>query len=112
MANQILMADSKSLEELERLETDPHESDSKLRLALSRLALDVNKRLQEGSLPSAEFMGKAVAALKKLKGEANAQLRIDCLLDAAQYFYVVGQSFNAIDPATEAVAIATRSGHK
>jgi len=102
-----------SLIELRSLETDHSEgSDAKVRLALSRLALDVNKRLQEGSLASAEFMANTVAALKKLKGDTNAQLRINCLLDAAQFFYVVGQSFNAIDPAAEAVGIATRSGHK
>jgi len=107
------MASFSSLEELQSLETDQSEGpDSKLRLVISRLALDVNKRLQEGSLASAEFITSAVAALKRLKGGPNAELRINCLLDAAQFFYVVGQSFNAIDPAAEAVAVATRSGHK
>ena len=109
----MLSGSSSNLQELESLQTDQSEgSDVRLRLALSRLALDVNKRLQEGSLASAEFITNAVAALRRLKGEANAQLRINCLLDAAQFFYVVGQSFNAIDPAAEAVSIATRSGHK
>jgi len=34
----------------------------------------MNKRLQEGSLASAEFMTNAVQTLRKLDGEANAEL--------------------------------------
>ena len=101
------MAHFPHLEELRSLETDQSPVvDSKLRLALSRLALDVNKRLQEASLASSEFMTNAVAALRNLEGSENAQLRINALLDAAQFFYVVGQSFNAIEPASEAAAPA------
>lgn len=103
-----------ALDALQDVSKEPQQdpADPKLRVLLSRLALDVNSRLQQGSIASVEYITAAVAALKRLRGDANAELRGNCLLDAAQYFYVIGQSFNAIDPASETVSLASRTGHK
>jgi len=90
----------------------PRAPDVQVRLALSRLALEVNARLQEGSLSSAEYMSSVIKTLRTLRDDSNAELRINSLLDVAQYFYVVGQSFSAIEPAAEAVAVADGSGNK
>jgi putative two-component system response regulator len=83
-----------------------------LKAAVSRIALEMNSILQAGSGTAAEYVRTAVAALKSLKGDAIADIRINCLIDAAHYFYVVGQTFEAIEPAAEAVAFATRTDRR
>jgi len=82
-----------------------------LKAAISRIALEVNSVLQAGSGTAAEYVRSAVATLKGVRGDANADIRINCLIDAAHYFYVTGQTFNAIEPATEAVALASKTDH-
>jgi putative two-component system response regulator len=54
-------------------------------------------------------MSSVVRTLKKLTTPTHAELRINCLLDASHYFYLVGQAFNAIEPASDAVDLATRA---
>jgi putative two-component system response regulator len=104
---------SPALTELRELvEIEAAAPDGKARVVLSRLALEVNGRLQEGSPGSVEYMTSVISGLKKIQGTTNAELRINCLIDAAHYFYVIGQSFSSIDPSSEAVSLATKSGHK
>lgn len=84
--------------------------DSGVKLALSRVALEVNSRLQLSSASgSAELMRTVIKAVSQLPGQQYADLRINCLLDAAQFFYLTGQTFEAIAPATSAVDIASRA---
>jgi len=71
--------------------------------------MEVNARLQTASSGSSEFMSSVVRTLKKLTTPTHAELRINCLLDASHYFYLVGQAFNAIEPASDAVDLATRA---
>jgi len=71
--------------------------------------MEVNARLQTASSGSSEFMSSVVRTLKKLTAPTHAELRINCLLDASHYFYLVGQAFNAIEPASDAVDLATRA---
>jgi len=103
---------SAALTELSSLISGPLTADPKVRIALSRVALEVNTKLQEGSAASAEFIRSVVSSLKTLKGTAHAELRINCLLDAAHYYYLIGQSFSAIEPSAESVALAEQTGHK
>lgn len=51
-------------------------------------------------------MRTVVAAVRRLPGILYADLRIACLLDAAQCFYLAGQAFDAIEPAAAAVDLA------
>lgn len=81
-------------------------------MRLSRTALEVNSRLQAASGQSAQFVTDTIRDLKAIRGRGNAHLRINILLDAAQFFYLVGQTFNAIEPATDAIEIAENSGSK
>jgi hypothetical protein len=67
-------------------------------VALSRVAIEVNAKLQEGSASSTEFMRSVVSELKKLTGPQTLNFGINCFLDAAHYFYLIGQSFSAIEP--------------
>lgn len=99
------------LEQLEAI-TAKAPSEGELRLALSRVAMEVNARYQSGAASSAEFMDSVITTLKGLPGPAHAELRINCLIDASHFFYLNGQTFNAIDPADDAVELATEVGHK
>ena len=78
---------------------------------MSRLAMEVNARYQAGSPSSAEFMASAIRALKNLPDGTNPELRINSLIDASHYFYLVGQTFSAIEPAVDAVALANKVNH-
>ena len=91
--------------------SDPS-ADADVKVQLSRVAMEVNSRLQAGFGHSAEYVADAIHALKAIQGTSNADLRINILLDAAQFFYLVGQTFNAIEPATDAVEIADKSDSK
>jgi putative two-component system response regulator len=93
-------------------DTQYEQLDAKVKLALSRVALEVNARLQDGSAASAEYMNSVIGTLKRFKGPANAELKANCLMDAAHYFYLIGQSFSSIDPLCEAVASTESVGHK
>lgn len=73
---------------------------------LSRVALQVNSCLVAGSPASAQYIAEAIKALKDVPGSAFAALRIGCLLDASQYYYVIGQTFNSIEPLQGAVDLA------
>jgi putative two-component system response regulator len=57
-------------------------------------------------------MTSAVELLKRVHGNDHADLRINCLADIAQYFYFTGQTFSAIDPALDAVALASATDNK
>lgn len=101
------------LDELQSLNQElrsPSEAD--LKIVLSRLAMEVNSRFQAGSGSSLEFMSAAVKTLKRVRGVAHAELRVNCLIDAAHYFYLVGQSFNALEPVSDAVELADAAKHR
>jgi putative two-component system response regulator len=98
------------LEALAESWQDASEIDSKI--ALSRVAMDVNARIQTGAASTGEYLVSVVAALKKITDLAHPELRINCLLDASHFFYVSGQTFKAIEPAADAVALASASGRK
>lgn len=73
---------------------------------LERVRAEVKGRAQSASPHSADFFSSVAESLKQLKGLGNHQLRVDCLLDIAQYFYVLGRPFQALDPASGALALA------
>src|SRR5205814_2602278 len=83
-----------------------------LKAALARVAMEINARLQTSAPTSAEYIKTAVQILKGMQGLDHHDLRINCLMDASHYFYLVGETFSAIDPATDAVAIAEAAHDK
>jgi putative two-component system response regulator len=80
--------------------------------ALDRLAHDLRKSLHSGSTVSPGECSTIVEALRRIKGTANAELRIGCLIDLAQCLYLMGAPFLAIDPARQASELASNSGMK
>ncbi len=86
--------------------------DPAFKVALSRVALEVNAHQQAGAPSSVEFITSALRAVRAIQGNDHAELRINCLLDGSHFFYLVGQTFSAIDPASDAVELASKVGHK
>ena len=80
--------------------------------ALSRLVLQINAHYQSGTTSSVDFMAAAVEALKGVAGAAHAELRINGLIDSSHYFFLLGQTFRAIDPAISAVELARVAKHQ
>src|ERR1700750_543864 len=76
---------------------------------LSKLALEVNTVLQSGSPAGVELVKAAADFLGRIQGNDHPELRINCLVDAAHFYYVIGQTFNAIEPASRAVRLSTES---
>jgi len=104
---------NQTIEDLDLLSRSPGDLDSGvLTSALDRVAAEIKSRLRGGTSASNDYVRRAVEALKRLSGTACAEVRIGCLLDASQYFYVTGQGFAAIDPATEAVQLSERAQRK
>lgn len=83
-----------------------------LKAALSRVALEVNSRQQSGLAGSVEYITEAIQTLKQIPGSEFPDLRINCLIDASHFFYLTGQTFSAIEPATLAVDLAAKVDHK
>jgi putative two-component system response regulator len=83
-----------------------------LKILLSRVALEVNTRVQEASAASAPYMTSVAQALKSIDGPQYSDLRINCLIDISHFFYIIGQTFNAIEPASQAVSLAKEAANK
>src|SRR6478736_2592956 len=88
------------------------ENEGDLKLALSRMAIELSSQYQAGLPTSADFMTSAIEALKVVSGDKHADLRINCLVDASHFFYLIGRTFDAIEPSLSAVDLATRVNNK
>lgn len=84
---------------------------AELKVVLSKLALDVNSTLQTPSAAASTLVQGAVNSLSKLKGTLHHELRINCLIDCGQFYYVSGQTFKAIEPTSHAVELARAAKH-
>lgn len=103
-----------SAPELLALSNAVHDSpdEESLKVALSKVALEVNSRAQSGSVSSTEYMASVVRELKRVPGTLCADLRINCLTDISHFYYVAGQAFSAIEPASDAAELASVAGNK
>jgi len=78
--------------------------------ALTTLSAEIKLRLNAGSSSANDFMRNAFLALRAIRGNGAAELRVTCLEDVAQYYYVTGQVFSGIEAAKEAVRLAEPTG--
>lgn len=100
-----------SIANLERVIRSGVSDNDPILLEELRFAADaVKSSLREGSVANAPQVTMIVAAIRNVKGNTNAEVRINILLDAAQFHYVIGQPFSSIDPAREAVGLARLAG--
>jgi len=104
------LAQASELKTVAALAATPN--DPSFKVALSHLALEVNARFQSGAASSAEFMWRVIEILKDVRGTEHPELRINCLMDASHFFYLLGQTFRAIEPSLSAVELARRAEHK
>ncbi|QJR11003.1 hypothetical protein DSM104443_02074 [Usitatibacter rugosus] len=81
-------------------------NDPSVKNALIGLSQEVQSRLQAGSTDSRDFFISAVEIVAGLKGSTHRSLRADCLLNCCQYFYFLGDSSTALDPARRAAKLA------
>jgi len=84
--------------------------DPKVAQALADLASDVQRRLHAGASISAAECKEICDALGAIKGTGNALVRINCLIDLAHHLYLMGSPFQAIDPAKQAIELASQAG--
>jgi len=61
-----------------------------LKTALSRLSVELRERVRKGSSASYEFFLAAVSAVARIKGQAFADLRLECLYESSGFFYRSG----------------------
>jgi putative two-component system response regulator len=79
------------------------------RLLLARLQGEIRYRLSKGSSDS-QFFIEAGRVLRKLRGTANAEARMQCLFDCASYFYGNAHGAAALELLQHLDILATRSG--
>ncbi len=86
--------------------------DVELKTALARLSKEIRARLVRGSDSSIDFIESSVRALVRLKGGANAVLRMDCLCDSGQYLFSNGRTSEALVAGIHCESLARHSGNK
>lgn len=79
-----------------------------LKLALTRLSVELNERITRGSSASYEFFIGAVQALSKVKGQAHAEVRLSCLFESGLFFYRSGFARAALQTSDLVVKLARR----
>ncbi|MDX2219670.1 MAG: HD domain-containing protein [Burkholderiales bacterium] len=70
------------------------------------LLAEANEKLAAGNVANTEFFTQLIRELGEVDSEQFAEERCKCLLVACQFFYITGQPFSAIDPASDAVRLA------
>lgn len=80
--------------------------------ALGKLARDIQSRLHSGGTITPGEAKAITESLQRLTGTQNAELRIGCLIDLSHCLYLMGTPFLAIDPAKQAIELASLAGMK
>jgi len=88
------------------LDKTPRASPSDLKVALTRLTVETKERKIHGSPDASTFFSDTVRELRRIRGVANADLRITCLYDAAQYYHFSGYAQPAAHVAIELTSLA------
>jgi putative two-component system response regulator len=91
------------------LKSMPDVVDSDVHIALTEVAKEIKERLAMAAAGNVEYFQEVVRTIRAMSGDADAPLRVSCLLDACQFFYVSGQPFMAVEPATDAIELARRA---
>ena len=98
--------------ELQTLRAGGWSFEPPVRQAIGVLAEEIRSRVNQASPSSADFLRAALDALAQIKGVAEVETRVGCFLDIAQYFYLLGQPFQAIGPTTKALELATQTDQR
>ncbi len=85
---------------------------SEYKIALSRLLVEIRERAARGSPESYDFFTSTVRTLAKIKGSANADLRLSCLFDSVCYLYRAGFPAAALEASKATLKLATEARNK
>jgi len=77
--------------------------------AYAALLAEANEKLASGHVANTEFFSQLIRELGAVESEQFVEQRSKCLLAACQFFYITGQAFSAIDPASDAVRLARQT---
>lgn len=86
--------------------------EARISAALERAREAIRTHLSSGASGAADNVAKIVRAITQIRGDSHAEVRIESLIDAAHFYYFIGQPFSSIDPAREAATLARRTGQK
>ncbi|MDL1862148.1 HD domain-containing protein [Betaproteobacteria bacterium PRO7] len=80
--------------------------------ALAEIAARLRVQLAAPKAESLTEVAAAHVALRALPASVVSALRVDCLLDVAQFFYISGQTLLGLEPAANAVHFARQYGDR
>lgn len=75
-------------------------------VVLARLLGELQRRLRAPDARALEYFDAAVSALQAIRTGGHEAVRIQCLLESCQFYYLFGKAFNAIEPARSALRLA------
>ncbi|MGH9425126.1 MAG: hypothetical protein ACRD2L_02305, partial [Terriglobia bacterium] len=87
-------------------------SDPEVREALLRLSSELKRRMERASSGSDDFFVSSLRALSRIKGSAQADLRLTCLCDCANYFYLRGNHRASVEACHMLRGLAGQVGSK
>jgi putative two-component system response regulator len=99
-----------TIQNLKSLRSDP--GSPAVREQLELLRESISARLKAASQADASFFRGVVQALVELPEYIAPELRVELILDVAQYFYFAGLPFDAIGPLKKAETLASASNQK
>jgi putative two-component system response regulator len=100
-------------EQLDRLlSSNPSASSAEAKVLLTRLTAEVTRRAQQGAATSVDFLGSASEVVGKIRGAANASLRMSCLWECGLFFQLCGHYEKALRTARQLESVAEKCGDK
>jgi putative two-component system response regulator len=100
-------------EQLDRLlSSNPSASSAEAKVLLTRLVAEVTRRAQQGAATSVDFLGSASEVVGKIRGTANASLRMTCLWECGLFFQTCGHYDQALCMARHLEDVAAKSRDK
>jgi len=98
---------------LERLEALIHSgitaSEPELKIVLDHLYADLIHRRSRSSLDSADYFGRTLHALEKIKGIGNSQIRLACFHQCCGFLLHHGNLVTALEAAEQYHSLAVRA---
>src|SRR5690349_12091785 len=101
---------------IERLETllrsPTAASQSEVRNAVDRLQAELSERLARESSDSMDYFLSAYRVLRRIKGTAHAEARLDCLLSCCSFFFFQARYAETCESVSVYHALATQAASR
>src|SRR2546421_11015158 len=101
---------SRSLSSLENLlSRNKAAGDPEIKVALGRLRAEINERVKTGNPGSLDFLCSSARVLSRVRGIANASVRLECLSDIGLFLLLQGYSALALPAVTALETLSQRT---